>query len=86
MVPSSYLHRGADRLRQRYNSIPNIQRFPPNNYVPYYPRNRNNAIPRQVVDEEEPETVFVNLKVDSEEVPETKYVNLYISARRNVNK
>ena len=35
--------------------------------------------------DEDSDTVYVNLKVDSEEDLETKYVNLYIDTKRDVN-
>jgi hypothetical protein len=79
MVASSRLHRGADQFYQRFNSIPNVMRYPSNNFIPYFQRNQNYAI------EPEPETVYVNMKIESAEEPEaqyvepeTEYVNLFI--------
>ncbi len=83
MVASSHLHRGADRLRHRINSIPDVINFPSNDFIPHFRRDNSYPIPRE--EEEEPETVYVNMKVDSEEELETKYVNLFIDAKQNVN-
>ncbi len=76
MVGSSRLHRGAERLYHRMNSIPDIKN------IPHYRREIANGISSE---EDEPETLIVNLKIDSEEEPETKYVNLFINTKQNVN-
>jgi hypothetical protein len=82
MVASSRLHREADRFHYRANPIDNVMDFPSNHYLSYLKRNNNYVMPRQVIEEEEPETVYVNMKVDSEEEqPETQYVNLFINSK-----
>jgi hypothetical protein len=77
MVESSRLHRGAEQLRHRMNSIPDIRNIPPENFIPHYRR----EIAGPTSSEEEPETFVVNLKIDSEEEPETKYINLFIDTK-----
>jgi hypothetical protein len=74
MVASTRLHRGADGLRHRINSIPDNVKFPDDDFVPQLKRN-NYAVPSE---EEEPETVYVDMNIDSGEESETKYVNLII--------
>ena len=85
MVASSRLHRGADRLYHRVNSIPDVRAIPSNHFIPHFRRHINHPIPRNEQENDEPETVLVNLKVDSDEQPQTKYVNLYIDTKRKVN-
>ncbi len=82
MVASSRLHREIGRFRPGINSIPEMINPPSNNFIPYFKRATNFAV---AAPEEEPETVYINMKVDSEEEPETKYVNLVIDTKRNVN-
>ncbi len=82
MVASSRLHRQADRFHH-FNSIPNIRNFPSDNFAPQYKPNYNYRVARE--EEEEPETVYIDMKVDSEEELETQYVNLFIDIVRNVN-
>jgi hypothetical protein len=85
MIASSHLHRGADRLRHRINSIPDVMNFPSNNFIPHFRRDSNYPIPREEEEEEEePETVYVNMKIDSDEDSETQYVNLFIDTKQNV--
>ena len=82
MVESSRLHRGAEQLRHRMNSIPDIRNVPPENYIPHYRREVADSASLEDV----PETFIVNLNIDSqeeEEEPETKVINLIIDTNRN---
>jgi hypothetical protein len=81
MVPSNRLHRGADRL-YRINPMLDRIRFPYNDQL-----RRNNYPISPEEEEAEPETVYVNMKIDSDEDEdaETHYVNLLIDTKRNVN-
>ena len=72
MIPSSRLHQGAHVLTQSNNNFPSIMKVP---------RFRRRSRPRsRFIQEKEPDTVYVNMKIDSEEqIPETQYVYVYIS-------
>ena len=80
MIGSSRLHRGTGRFRHGVNSIPNVMRFTSDDFTPHL-KHKNYVAPQ-----EEPETVYVNMKIDSEEDLETKYVQLFIDTKRNVSK
>lgn len=81
MIPPSRLHQGADRLVHQNNYFPSVMTIPPlTNLFRYY---RRRMRPRnQLKREDEPETVYINMKIENQEqVPETQYVHLYINKK-----
>lgn len=66
------------------NVIPDVESTPMNEFIPHYRQNMKYAVPHEKQleqdDYEQPETVFVDLKIDSSE---THYVNLFIDTKRN---
>ena len=69
----------------RRNVIPDVASTPMNEILPHYRRNIKYIIPHEKQlehdDDEEPETVFVDMRIDSDE--ETHVVNLFIDTKRN---
>jgi len=74
------LHQETDRVRRRLNPIPDLITFASDDIA-----DRLKRYVHTKKSEEESDTVYVNLKVDSEEDLETKYVNLYIDTKRDIN-
>jgi hypothetical protein len=82
MVAPSRLHRQTNRFRHRINRMPKGMKFASTDADRHLNRN---GYARTPVEEQEPETVYVNMQIHSEDEFETKYVNLYIDTGRNVN-
>ncbi|CAF3772918.1 unnamed protein product [Rotaria sp. Silwood1] len=82
MAASNNLHKRVNQVRDRINPMSNVINYPSNNLIPY-PKQDNYAIPSQ--EETQPETVFINMKIDPEEDLETKYVYLFIDTKPYVN-
>ena len=81
MIASTRLHRGADSFRYQNYGVPDVMNYPSYDFASQVQRN-NYAIPQQ---EQEPETVYVDMNIESEEdddEPETKYVKLAINTNR----
>jgi hypothetical protein len=78
MIDSNRLHRGADRRQYQNYAIPDVMNYPSYDFASQVNRN-NYAMPQE---EQEPETVYVSMHIDSEEDDddlETKYVKLVIN-------
>lgn len=80
MATLTRLHQETDRVRRRLNPVPDLITFASNDIADRLKRYLHT---KQT--EEDPDTVYVNLKVNSEEDLETKYVNLYIDTKRDIN-
>jgi uncharacterized protein YukJ len=80
MATLARLHQETDRVRRRLNPIPDLITFASNDIA-----DRLKRYVYMKKTEEDSDTVYVNLKIDSEEDLETKYVNLYIDTKRDVN-
>ena len=78
-----------NNIPSRLNAIPDAQSTPMNEIIPHYRRNIKYVIPheRQLEydDDEEPETVFIDMKIDADDdqADETVVVNLFIDTKRN---
>lgn len=89
MVPVAHLHREMNgEFFPRMHEIPLPPSYPMNDFIPHYRRNIPRVIPyeQQIEgddDQEEPDTFFVNMKIDSgeEEQPETRLINLFIRTK-----
>ena len=80
MASLARLHQEADRLRRRLNPVPDLITFASNDIADRLKRYIHTKQP-----EEDLDTVYVNLRVDSEEDLDTKYVNLYIDTKRDLS-
>jgi hypothetical protein len=80
MASLARLHQEIDGIRQRLNPMPDLITFASNDIA-----DRLKRYVHMKDDEEETDTVYVNLKVNSEEDLETKYVNLYVDTKRDIN-
>ena len=80
MVALARLHEEAERIRQHLNPMPDLITFASNDAAVRLKR----YIHTKRFDEDD-ETVYVNLKVNSEEDLPPKYINLYIDTKRDMN-
>jgi len=80
MAALARLHQETDRIRRRLNPMPDLITFASNDIT-----DRLKRYIRTKQSDEDADTVYVNLKVDSGEDLETKYVNLYVDTKRNLN-
>jgi hypothetical protein len=74
------LHEEVDKIRRRLNPIPDLITFASNDVADRLKRH----VHMKALDEE-PDTVYINMKIDSGEDVEPKYVNLYVDTKRDVN-
>lgn len=80
MTALARLHQEADKIRRRLNPMPDLITFASNDIAN---RVKRNIHTKNL--EEDSDTVYVNLNVDSEEDLEPKYINLYIDTNRKIN-
>jgi hypothetical protein len=74
------IHEEVDTIRRRLNPTPDLITFASDDVA-----DRLKRYVHVKASEEEPDTVYISMKVDSGEDVETKYVNLYIDTKRDVN-
>lgn len=80
MVALARLHEEVERVRRHLNPMPDLITFASNDAADRLKR----YIHTKRSDEDD-ETVYVNMKVNSEEDLPPKYINLYIDTKRDMN-
>lgn len=80
MLALARLHEQAERVRRQLNPVPDLITFASNDAADRLKR----YIHTKRSDDDD-ETVYVNLKVNSEEDLPPKYINLYVDTKRDMN-
>ncbi len=80
MAALARLHQEADRIRRRLNPVPDLITFASNDIA-----DRLKRYIHTKQSNEDSDTVYVDLKINSEEDLDTKYINLYIDTKRDLS-